>query len=319
MKKLNIILLLAAAWLTSCNQEKEFPDFGTQSVYFAYQYPVRTITLGEDANVNTDLDNAYKCQIYAATGGVYSSKKDVSIGFVVDKSLLGNGLLFGAGKNQIMAMPENYYSFGSDNIMIRNGDLAGGVDVQLTDAFFADPKAIQNTYVIPLKMTTVNNADLILPNKSFVLYAVKYVNQYHGNYLRRGRDIITGAVNQTISRRNQYVEKDEVIKLPTRSLKEIEFPVVYKDAESKNINATLVLKFENDGNCTVSSATTGIEASGSGKFVKRGEKNSWGNKDRDAIYLNYSVKLQGMNVSTADTLVIRDRGVALETFTPVNK
>ena len=319
MKKLNIILLLATAWLTSCNQEKEFPDFGTQSVYFAYQYPVRTITLGEDANVNTDLDNAYKCQIYAATGGVYSSKKDVSIGFVVDKSLLGNGLLFGAGKNQIMAMPENYYSFGSDNIMIRNGELAGGVDVQLTDAFFADPKAIQNTYVIPLKMTTVNNADLILPNKSFVLYAVKYVNQYHGNYLRRGRDIITGAVNQTISRRNQYVEKDEVIKLPTRSLKEIEFPVVYKDAESKNINATLVLKFENDGNCTVSSATTGIEASGSGKFVKRGEKNSWGNKDRDAIYLNYSVKLQGMNVSTADTLVIRDRGVALETFTPVNK
>ena len=319
MKKLNIILLLATAWLTSCNQEKEFPDFGTQSVYFAYQYPVRTITLGEDANVNTDLDNAYKCQIYAATGGVYSSKKDVSIGFVVDKSLLGNGLLFGAGKNQIMAMPENYYSFGSDNIMIRNGELAGGVDVQLTDAFFADPKAIQNTYVIPLKMTTVNNADLILPNKSFVLYAVKYVNQYHGNYLRRGRDIITGAVNQTISRRNQYVEKDEVIKLPTRSLKEIEFPVVYKDAESKNINATLVLKFENDGNCTVSSATSGIEASGSGKFVKRGEKNSWGNKDRDAIYLNYSVKLPGINVSTADTLVIRDRGVALETFTPVNK
>lgn len=319
MKKISIISFLTLSFLVSCNQEKEFPDFERQSVYFAYQYPVRTITLGEDANVNTDLDNAYKCQIYAATGGVYYSKKDVRIGFQVDKSLLGNGLLFGAGKNEVTVMPENYYSLAQDHIMVRNGDLAGGVDVQLTDAFFADPKAIQNTYVIPLKMTTVENADEILPNKNFVLYAVKYVNQLHGNYLRRGTDVISGSVNQTIKRLNQYVEQDQVVKLPTKSLNEIEFPVVYKDSEGRNIDVVLLVRFENNGNCSVSSGTSGIEATGSGKFVKRGEKNSWGNKDRDALYLNYTVKMPSMTVSTADTLVMRDRAVGMETFVPVSK
>ena len=33
----------------------------------------------------------------------------------------------------------------------------------------------------------------------------------------------------------------------------------------------------------------GVTATGTGKFVQDGEKNSWGNKDRDAIYLKYTV------------------------------
>ncbi len=96
MKKVVLMLAITLVGLISCNQEAVFPDFKYQTVYFAYQYPVRTITLGEDAFVNTDLDNAYKCQIYAATGGVYESKKDVAIKIAVDNSLLKNGLLFGA-------------------------------------------------------------------------------------------------------------------------------------------------------------------------------------------------------------------------------
>lgn len=319
MKKLVILCLGMLAGLASCNQEKVFPDYKYQTVYFAYQYPVRTITLGEDVNINTDLDNAYKCQIYAATGGVYSSKNDVSITVAVDPSLLGNGLLFGAGKEEVLPMPSNYFSLASDKIVIPKGKLAGGVDVQLTDAFFADPKAIKNTYVIPLRMTDVSEADSILSNKNFVLYAVKYINRWHGNYLRRGKDIITGSVNRTTHRHAEYVEKDEVVQLPTRSLSDLTFPVVLKDAAGNNINVSLQLKFEGQEKCVVSSATTGVTASGSGTFVKKGEKNSWGNTDRDALYLQYEITLPNMKVVTTDTLVMRDRGVAMETFTPVNK
>src|SRR6185503_5992931 len=80
--------------LASChNKEVGFPDYKYQTVYFAYQYPVRTITFGEDV-FNTDLDNQGKCKIMATTGGVYYSKKNVSIGIAVDNSLLGSGLLF---------------------------------------------------------------------------------------------------------------------------------------------------------------------------------------------------------------------------------
>ena len=319
MKKLLFMSVIILLGLTSCNEEKEFPDYKYQTVYFAYQYPVRTITLGEDTYVNTDLDNAYKCQIYATTGGVYYSKQDVSIDVAVDNSLLKSGLLFGSGKDEVLPMPSNYFTLATNKIVIPKGTISGGVDVQLTDAFFADPKAIKNTYVIPLTMTKVANADSILYGKHFILYAIKYVNPWHGNYLRRGKDVVSGSVNQTIVRHAQYVEKDEVNKMSTKSLSEIDFPVVFKDKDNKNINVTLTLKFDKDGKCTISSTNSSYTASGSGAFVKKGEKNSWGNKDRDALYLKYEVNLAGMKVSTTDTLVIRDRAVTMETFTPVTK
>ncbi len=318
MKKVVLMLAITLIGLISCNQEAVFPDFKYQTVYFAYQYPVRTITLGEDAFVNTDLDNAKKCQIYAATGGVYESKNNVSIKVEVDNTLLGNGLLFSAG-NEVLAMPKEYYTLASDKIAIPNGTLAGGIDVQLTDSFFADPKAIKNTYVIPLKMTSVSGADSILNGKHFILYAVKYVNPWHGNYLRRGRDVVSGTVNQTIVRHAQYVEQDEINKLSTKSLNELNFPVTVKDKDGRNLSVTLVLKFDETGKCTISSGTSGYTATGSGAFVKKGEKKSWGNKDRDALYLKYDINLAGINVSSSDTLVMRDRAVTFETFTPIAK
>jgi hypothetical protein len=319
MKKLALLTICGLIALTSCNQEKIFPDYKYQTVYFAYQYPVRTITLGDDVNVNTDLDNQYKCQIYAATGGVYYSKNDVNIDVAVDNSLLGNGMLFGAGGNQILPMPNEYFSLAANKIVIPKGTLSGGVDVQLTDAFFADPKAIRNTYVIPLRMTGVQNADSILSTKNYILYAVKYINKWHGNYLRRGKDVITGSVNQTLVRRQQYVEKDEVIHLPTHSLKQLELPVTVKDNDGNNVNFKILLSFDNADKCTITSLTQGITASGSGSFVKKGEKKSWGNVDRDALYIQYEATLSNMKVATTDTLVMRDRGVAMETFTPVSK
>ncbi|HEY9262537.1 DUF5627 domain-containing protein [Chitinophaga sp.] len=316
MKKclMPILLLLLAA----CNKSVTFPDYEYQTVYFAYQYPVRTITFGEDV-FSTELDNQRRCKIMATTGGVYYSKKDLTIGISVDNTLLGSGLLFGAGKDEILAMPAKYYSLAANNIIIPKGSLAGGVEVQLTDAFFNDPKAIKNTYVIPLRITNKSGADSILSGKDFILYAVKYVNTWHGNYLRRGKDVVSGSVSQTILRHQRYVEQDEVNKLTTRSMKELEFPVVYKDKDGVNINGILLLTFDDNGKCTISAATENFTATGTGIFVKKGEKNSWGSKDRDALYLNYQVTLPGMQVATSDTLVMRDRTVTMETFTPVGK
>ena len=318
MKQFLIPIILLFVLVSCSNKNVDFPDYKYQTVYFAYQYPVRTITFGEDI-FSTELDNQGKCKIMATTGGVYSSKSNVNIGITVDNSLLGNGLLFGAGGADIIAMPNNYYSLAADNIVIPEGSLTGGVEVQLTDAFFNDPKAIKNTYVIPLRMTSKSNADSILAGKNFILYAIKYVNPWHGNYLRRGKDVITGSVNQTIARHKQYVEDDDVNKLYTRSMKEIEFPVVFKDKNGVNVNCTLLLNFDKSGNCTIAAATSTFTATGSGKFVSKGEKNSWGTKDRDAIYLSYQVTLPDMQVTSTDTLVLRDRAVTMETFAPVAK
>ncbi|MBO9566465.1 MAG: DUF1735 domain-containing protein [Niastella sp.] len=317
MKKF-LLPIIAFLTLAACNKDVEFADYKYQTVYFAYQYPVRTLTFGEDI-FNTDLDNQGKCQIMVTTGGVYSNKRNLNIGIAVDNSLLGNGLLFGAGKDEILPMPANYYTLAANSIVIPEGGLTGGVEVQLTQAFFNDPKAIKNTYVIPVRIADKSGADSVLVGKHFTLYAIKYVNPWHGNYLRRGKDVITGSVNQTIVRHQQYVEKDEVNKLNTRAMKQLEFPVVFKDKNGVNVNCPLLLTFDDAGKCTIAAANASFTATGNGQFVKRGEKNSWGSKDRDALYLNYQVTLPDMQVASTDTLVMRDRAVTMETYVPVNK
>lgn len=320
MKRILIISLIVSTVLSSCkNEEWEFPDYDFQTVYFAYQGPVRTITLGEDV-FDTTLDNQHKCEIMATTGGVYTTKSDVTIGIEVDNSLAAN-LAFNTGGN-IVAMPSNYYSLASDKIVIPAGKIVGGVQVQLTDAFFADPLALKKTYVIPLKMVNVVNADSLLAGKDYVLYALKYVNTWHGNYLRRGKDVIVGkngntSLNKTVIRHKQYVEDDEVSSLKTASLSITEFPVVFKDQNNQNINCKLLLTFDGSGNCTITNGDNTFTASGNGKFIKKGEKNSWGAKDRDALYLSYEIDLADRHITTTDTLVMRDRGVTMETFTAV--
>ena len=73
-KKISYMLsiLLAGTLFTSCkNGDAEFDDYeGGTSVYFAYQYPVRTIVLGDD-DYDLTLDHAHKCKILATFGGSY--------------------------------------------------------------------------------------------------------------------------------------------------------------------------------------------------------------------------------------------------------
>lgn len=342
--KNKIFLMLAVVFISmaSCtNQDAEFDNFDHTAVYFAYQFPVRTITLGEDI-FDTTLDNQHKCKIMGTLSGVYNNDKDVTIDIAVANTL-PVGFLFNAGQDEIVAMPSNYYTLLSDKIVIPKGQIIGGVEVQLTDAFFADPLSVKKTYVIPIEMKKVVNADSILSGKAlvsnplkplstnwsvapkdYILYAVKYVNPWDGFYLRRGQDIVKGnngntTLDKTVTRHKEYVEYDEVNRIYTKSMTAIDFPVTVKDAAGVNINFNLTLTFDENNNCTVSGSNSIFTATGTGKFVKRGEKQSWGNKDRDALYLDYKVNFQDFNVTTKDTLVLRDRGVTAQVFSPVLK
>ena len=337
------LTMVSISMLTGCikNQDITHPDFDYQTVYFGTQFPIRTVELGEDLFIDNTLDNQRKVLVNATTGGVRENNKDILLSVAVDPSIC-DGLYFPSNKGgrKITPLPSNYYQLASNQISIPKGSFLGGVEVQLTDAFFADPLALDNNYALAFVMNDAKGADSILrgtpavsnPNRvidahwvvkprDYVVYSLKYVNEWHGNYLRRGTDVITGSVNQTLVRHKTYVESDEVNKLTTASLSQLNFPVVFKNASNTNVNLTLQLTFDASGNCTIASNTTGVTASGSGKFVKKGEKNSWGNKDRDALYLDYTVDLtsHNMRVATKDTLVMRDRAVTMETFPPVFK
>src|SRR5690606_36885380 len=128
-------------------------------------------------------------------------------------------------------------------------------------------------------------ADWNVRRKDYGLYVITFVNQWHGNYLRRGVDVMTGDVSRNISLHAEYVEKNEANLLTTKSLYPLEFPVEFRDAEAGNIfRCTLLLNFDNTRKCTIATNSTGYTATGTGSFIKRGDRISWGNQDRDALY-----------------------------------
>jgi hypothetical protein len=307
LKKIIYGAALGAISLTcaSCyNTDHEFPDYeGGTTAYFAYQFPVRTLILGNDIYDNT-LDNNHMCRIWATMGGAYHGRNAV-VSFVVDESLCDK-LWFvdeaGNPSNPVIPMPSDYYELLSNTIPY-NGDSRGYVEVKFTDKFFQDPKAIVNTYVIPLRMTDVNGIDHILTGtpregltpsrtntedwdilaKDYVLYCVKYVNPWDAKYIRRGVDNVTenGSTTQIVrqdfslinSDLEHYTENpvnayDEVCSVTTKNMSQAIFPVSFKTSGA-SISCNLILTFSGN-TCTISTDDENVTVTGSGEFIANG-------------------------------------------------
>lgn len=339
MKKKNLFNYMFAAALaigfTACeNDDIEFPDYDKQTVYFPYQYPVRTLVMGDD-KYDTTLDKQHKCQIKATFGGSYNGSNG-SVQIAVDNSLVNN-LTFADG-TPVKAMPESYYSLSTTDLKF-NGTYNGTTEVQLNDAFFNDAEAVKGAYVIPVVMKSQKGFSGILegtPNEGvenpsrldesawkvkpmdYVLYCVKYLNKYSGYWLAAGTDKITDETGtKTQERKAATVETRNVIQITTKSLTESILTVSYSFA-SKTMTADLLLTFDGSNNCTVSSLTPGVTATGSGKWEDDGAKKAWNQKDRDMIDLSYKVDFGGGNVAeTTDNLIWQRSGVKLEEFAPI--
>ena len=309
---------------TSCyNADKEFPDYeGGTTAYFAYQYPVRTLVLGNDIYDNT-LDNAHKCQIWSTMGGAYGGR-DAFVEVAVDESLCDNLYFVDEGgnpANPVLPLPSSYYSLAS-NVIAYNGEPRGNVEVQFTDAFFNDPKAVENTYVIPLVMQNVRGIDQILTGtplegqnpsrtdtenwgvlaKDFVLYCVKYMNPWQGKYIRRGVDNVTEKGKTTTVVRQDFTlvksdiehlkenpvnANDEVCGITTKNMTQAIFPVSFKTSGA-SLLCNLILTF--DGNkCTISTDDENVTATGSGEFITKGTEKpeykdfQWGSNNGELV------------------------------------
>ena len=272
------LMLLAAVATTSCeNGDRDFDDFeGGKTIYFPYQYPVRTILLGGGVDYSTELDNNHRFRVMGYGAGTYESY-DFTFNVSVDESLL-QGVKFKDG-TPVTLMPSSYYQLQATTSTYY-GNRMSGVDVQLTDAFFQDPASIAQTYVLPLRMNNVKGASKILEEMDYTLYCVRYVNPWEGYYL------VKGTADQ--------LEKCTIVHTTTTSLTTCEY-------ENMNgVKMTLSFGSEKDDNCTI----TGEGVSGSGSFGHGTEAKAWGNKDRDALYLKYTAN----GKSYDETLVLQRRG-----------
>lgn len=316
--------LVCGLW--SCESgNQSFPDYeGGTTVYFPYQYPVRTIVLG-DAEQSIDLtnDHAHKCEIQATFGGSYNGSNG-SVTVAVDETLCNN-LFFEDGVTPVKAMPSSYYQLSTTTLDF-NGSMIGKTVVQLTDAFFNDPDAVKETYVIPLVMTGQTGFGKILTGSlnegqsgprtdesvwdvkpmDYVLYCVKYINKYSGVWLTHG----------TTS--TEDIESAGTVEINTLSLNTCLYSVSYQDGD-QIYKADLKLSFDGSEKCTISSLTDGVTASGSGSWGDNSEKKAWGNRDRDGMELNYTVDFgDGKVFSTHEKMVWQRNGVkAIDPFLPV--
>lgn len=339
MKTIKILAMAAMlpAMLSSChNSDNEFPDFEYQTVYFANQSMGRTVELGRERDVDLTLDNQHCVMVKAVMGGVYKNTVNRIIHFDVVPGLCDN-LYYsdddGGGKMEVL--PADYYTLESDVITIQPGYIDGGVVVRLSDKFFNDPKSIGYNYVLPVVMTYAEGVDSILQGKpsvenpdrlnaldwsvtprDYVLYSVKYVNEWHGVYLRRGTDRLTLADGTTteIVRKADYIERDEEVSLNTSAYRSCDITLSTQTDADHKYSYTLRLNFnEADGTCTISSADDAVTVTGTGKFVIDGEKNAISGTDRDGLYLDYTVTHpSGWSLKVDDTLVLRNRNVKAE-------
>ena len=328
MKLKNYIygVALGALSLTfaSCyNADKEFPDYqdGT-TAYFAYQYPVRTLVLGNDIYDNS-LDNDYKCRIWATMGGAYGGR-DAVADIEVDNSLCNNLWFVDEGGNPsvpVTPMKKEYYTLLSNTIPY-NGDARGYVEVQFTEEFFNDEKSIENYYVIPLVMKKVTGIDHILTGtprtgtdpsrtnseywevlpKDYVLYCVKYMNPWQGKYIRRGVDKVTEkGTTKTIVRKDSTLVKtdlehykenpvnqyDEICGITTKNKTQAIFPVSFQTS-GNTISCNLILTFT--GNiCKISTEDANITVTGEGEFITKGTEKAeykdyqWGSNNGQPV------------------------------------
>ncbi|NPA35839.1 MAG: DUF1735 domain-containing protein [Chlorobi bacterium] len=336
MKKILVLLTLVLT-VIGCNQEKVFPDYDYTAVYFPVQYPVRTLSLGND-RIDNSLDKELKFHIGISIGGLYVNKRSWTVSFIYKPELAKN--LQTADGDTVMLLPEEYYTITpADQVVIPSGEFNGLMEVQLTDEFLDDPLAFGNHYVIPLEITETS-ADSVLRGKpvvedpdrrvaadwesgytpkDFTLFMIKFVNPYHGYWLHRGVDYVTDAGGNpvdTIVYHEKYLVDNKIWELATSGRNTV---VTNGIANNLGSNHKMSLEVNPDTKTieidSIAGSSYMVKGIGESKWIEEGDV--WGDEQRETMYLNYTFN-DGTNTHIVyDTLVFRDRGIHYEEFIPV--
>lgn len=331
MKKIFFLLCILALVSSCTNKEVEFDDFEYQGVYFPYQTPVRTIMLGDEVLGDNSIDLEHGFSIGVAFGGVYHNDKDRDVAIELAPELAE---FISNGTDTLEILPSNYYTATFNTVTIPEGSFYGKVRVDLTDAFFQDPDAVDLKYVLPLRITDAFGdtilsgdpnatmethdvrvkADWNVQPKDFTLFGIQYINQYHGMYLLRGQTINTSAVPQdTVFYSTRFLTDNLMGKITTKSLTESVLTTI------GGINKQDVLLTFNESDQTVTLSqldATSTVANGTGKYYTKedAEAESYTEYKHRTIYLDYTYVIGANTFHANDSLVFLDTDVIFEVF-----
>ena len=200
MKKIFALLILSVA-LTSCYNDY-IKDYDYSAVYFAYQFDVRSLVVGEGMKVD----------IGATLGGIMVNGIDRNVNFKLDNTLITADMLTKMQASTephikaavslvttLLPLPANYYTLSNTGTMVIKANQHSGT-VRLTvdsTRFLSDPATIRSTYVLPFYITTAD-ADSIIEPKRYNVVGIKYENMLFGNYLHGGVTTVKDATGTTI-------------------------------------------------------------------------------------------------------------------------
>ncbi len=337
------LFLLGIVTLSCENQEQDFDDFEEQNVYFPIKYPIRTISLQEDSRIDNSIDLERAFNIGVSIGGLRSNDRDRVINISLAPELVDNAFFADGDPDDprpVQLMPSAYYTLASESqVTIPSGSFNGLLRVNLTDAFFNDPLATSANYVIPIKiepgdydvlngvpLDEVANPDPRVPEdyqvnlepRNFTLFAVKYINKYHGIYLQKGADVTldaTGNPVNTLTYNTQDLVRNILTEVFTSSLSSVETNRVGNNTGAGDYGLSLVI---NGGAITITGrADSEDNISGSGTFLTREDEaaEAWGNESRKTMFLEYTyTDSNGANHRVNDTLVFRNDDIRFEEY-----
>jgi len=139
------------------------------SVLFTYQDYIRNIVVGEGLKLNAGI----------VLSGVQFNKSDRVVQYVIDPALVD-----GTAKS---VLPINYYKLGHPSeIRVPKNQLKGYLPIEIDSiAFLSDPKSLTGEYVLPIRLVSSNDVDVINV-KDYVRMSISYFGKHHAYYQYSG-------------------------------------------------------------------------------------------------------------------------------------
>jgi len=193
-------------------------------------------------------------------------------------------------------------------------------------------------YVIPVKMVSQTGADAILTGtydtdayksgapartkgsawsvlpKDYTLYAVNYICQYSGYWLRSGSDVVNGKANTSRQVENKYTIDDEVVYLATKSLTKVSYTATIKNDDGTPVASPVVVVDFANGTVSAPAGAAYKISDGKATFTDNGAGKYWGDKERDLINVEFTYSEGTNTCKVTDKLVAQRRGIKFNVF-----
>ena len=287
MKRIiNVLLGAVVIFTTACLEDDSKKPFDYTAVYFPHQKPLRTVTT-QDSTIKVGV----------VLGGKRDNKVNEYAYFSLAPELLDD---------QSMLLPSTHYKMDVDEdslIKIPSGSFQGDFSMSFTADFYNDANAVDHYYILPLKIDQYTT-DSVLYGKHYTMIKVKYINEYHGTYYRKGAD-------GDEKYRSDSLVKNTTVDLTTSGTKKVILSKI--GGPTAPFADKMELTINEDNSISAQLAAPNADLVISNFSGKVGETTGVIFESQIIYSFDYTFETNATR-SVKDTLIFRDNGIRFETW-----